>query len=74
MKRSIGYGDIVPVSDAEYIVGIACQLIGGFWWAYVSASQSFLFFLVLFFSTNTKIETVNISKSRLIECAINASL
>jgi len=31
---SIGYGDIVPQQDAEYVVSVLCQLCGGLLWAY----------------------------------------
>jgi len=32
---SIGYGDIVPVREVEYIVGICCMLLGGVIWSYI---------------------------------------
>jgi len=32
---SIGYGDIVPVRDYEYVVSVGCMLIGGVLWAYI---------------------------------------
>jgi len=35
---SIGYGDIVPVRDAEYVTCIFCMLFGGILWAYIIGS------------------------------------
>mmetsp|Transcript_38396 Transcript_38396/g.123462 ORF Transcript_38396/g.123462 Transcript_38396/m.123462 type:complete len:713 (+) Transcript_38396:121-2259(+) len=35
---SIGYGDIVPVRNEEYIVCIGCMLLGGVLWAYIIGS------------------------------------
>lgn len=32
---SIGYGDISPVRDVEYVVCIGCMLAGGVLWAYI---------------------------------------
>jgi len=32
---TVGYGDIVPYSDAEYVVCVIIMLIGGMFWAYV---------------------------------------
>mmetsp|Transcript_65096 Transcript_65096/g.210841 ORF Transcript_65096/g.210841 Transcript_65096/m.210841 type:complete len:690 (+) Transcript_65096:110-2179(+) len=35
---SIGYGDIVPVRNEEYIVCIGCMFLGGVLWAYIIGS------------------------------------
>lgn len=35
---SIGYGDVFPVRDVEYVVCIGCMLLGGVLWAYVIGS------------------------------------
>lgn len=35
---SIGYGDVAPTRSEEYLVGIACQLIGAITWAYIIGS------------------------------------
>eukprot|EP00746_Dinoflagellata_sp_MGD_P041189 gnl/MRDRNA2_/MRDRNA2_19957_c0_seq1.p1 gnl/MRDRNA2_/MRDRNA2_19957_c0~~gnl/MRDRNA2_/MRDRNA2_19957_c0_seq1.p1 ORF type:complete len:734 (-),score=112.90 gnl/MRDRNA2_/MRDRNA2_19957_c0_seq1:116-2317(-) len=35
---SIGYGDITPTRNMEYVIGILCQLAGGLTWAYVIGS------------------------------------
>jgi hypothetical protein len=32
---TVGYGDIVPYSDAEYVVCVTIMLLGGMFWAYV---------------------------------------